>query len=318
MLLRTERVLNPETHRYSDILYLRCDTCGKEWSKRGNKKVYQARRTHVCSPDCHRISNRAGGAAHTLYTERMQQKYGCDNAFQASDVKDQIKETMLEHYGVENPSQSSQVQERMQATWLSKYGVEHPFMLESTKEKSRLATTSSEARARRRKTCLDRYGGETPFHSPAVQKKARLSSSKPESIAKRHETMRRKGVFGRSGIEDRFYEYLCFQFGAENVDRQVGVCRWPIDFYLRRQDVYIQLDGVYWHGLDRSVDVIKEFRSPRDRVIYRKMLTDEAQNEYFKQHNMTLIRVTDKEYIAEVEKSDFGFASRMGKLKMIE
>ena len=95
MIIKVERLLNEKTGYHSDVLYLKCDTCGKEWSLRGNKKVYESRKTHACSKECHKISNSKCGKAHNLYIETMQKKYGCDNAFQSEEVKTQMKKHYL-------------------------------------------------------------------------------------------------------------------------------------------------------------------------------------------------------------------------------
>jgi hypothetical protein len=31
---------------------------------------------------------------------------------------------------------------------------------------------------------------------------------------------------------------------------------WPVDFYVKSINTYIQYDSEYWHGLDRSIDVM--------------------------------------------------------------
>lgn len=67
-----------------------------------------------------------------------------------------------------------------------------------------------------------------------------------------------------------------------------------MDFRVR--DTYIQLDGVYWHGLDRSIEELMRSKSPRDKVILGTVRRDAEQNEWCRASGTKMIRVTDIEY----------------------
>lgn len=119
----------------------------------------------------------------------------------------------------------------------------------------------------------------------------------PEACAKRHQTMKTNGTYGKSSVEDVLYVYLCDKYGAEHVVRNALVNdRWPIDFYVKSIDTYIQLDGVYWHGLDRPIDVISEHKTKRDAQIHKKWLTDREQDQWFRERQLNLIRLTDVQF----------------------
>lgn len=111
--------------------------------------------------------------------------------------------------------------------------------------------------------------------------------------------MKRNGTYGKSKREDEFYATLVEALGEDDVQRQVTVNGWPIDFYARSLDTYIQFDGTYWHGLDRPLNTIMEFKSPRDRVIYGHWLTDNEQNEWFARNGVRLIRVRDTDFLVD-------------------
>lgn len=49
-------------------------------------------------------------------------KYGCENVFQAEEIKQKIKEECLKKYGVEYTAQTSLSKEHIQQTCLEKYG----------------------------------------------------------------------------------------------------------------------------------------------------------------------------------------------------
>jgi very-short-patch-repair endonuclease len=97
--------------------------------------------------------------------------------------------------------------------------------------------------------------------------------------------------------EDDCHTLLVEIFGSENIERQAPVYKWPIDFYVSSIDTYIQLDGVYWHGLDRPIEKIAESDTHNDKAICKKWLTDREQERYFSEHGMKLIRITDLDII---------------------
>src|SRR3990167_7387115 len=144
--------------------------------------------------------------------------------------------------------------------------------------------------ARQQATVQERFGVKTVLALPEVH----ALSNTPEACLKRHETMVRNGSYFSSRPEERCYELLCEKFGAGDVERQVWVNRWPIDFYVKSIDTYVQEDGVYLHGLDRPIEVIAERRTEKDRQIHEKWLTDRRQNAWFVKNGKRLVRITDK------------------------
>jgi hypothetical protein len=112
---------------------------------------------------------------------------------------------------------------------------------------------------------------------------------------KRHESMKRNGTYKSSKPEEIVYQMLCEKYGSDNVSRQTVVKQWPIDFYVKTTDTYIQVDGVYWHGIGRTKEELLCSVIPRDKIILRKKLTDEEQNEWFGKHSMKLVRITERQ-----------------------
>ena len=152
----------------------------------------------------------------------------------------------------------------------------------------------SEVRERRSRMMKEACG------RPDVRERRRLSQDSPKAHMKRHETMKRNGSYGKKMTkpEKAFQEYLHDRFGCDDIEYQKFINRWPIDFYIKSLDAYIQVDGVYWHGLDRSVEEIQMFRSPRDRAIWAKMQTDKKQDEWFKAVGMKLFRINENDVLS--------------------
>ena len=133
---------------------------------------------------------------------------------------------------------------------------------------------------RLKKILMERYGVEHALRIPGVWQKS-------------HETRKLNGSYNESKVERSFYDALV-ETGV-TVEKQINVFDKPID--MKMNDIFIQIDGVYWHGLDRDINVIKDSIKLRDQVIYKKWLRDRKQNEQFKHAGLTLVRLTDKEVI---------------------
>jgi very-short-patch-repair endonuclease len=106
-----------------------------------------------------------------------------------------------------------------------------------------------------------------------------------------HQTKKANGSYGKSKMEDQVFEILVELF--ENVIRQEPINGWAIDFFLPDLDLYIQFDGNYYHGLDRPIEKIMEFKTVTDKMIYRTRLKDQEQNKWFSENNIKLLRLTE-------------------------
>lgn len=238
----------------------KCDQCNIRFTRFYSKRdenLLRSRSFTFCSVKCVNESKKLNG--------KLRQK---------------IEQTCFERFGVNNPSKLEEIKHKKRLTCLSNFGVEHSFQSDKVREKTK-------------KTLFKKYGVEFVSQSKEIQSKI----DHQEIALKSHQTKKQNGSYGKSKIENKFYEYLCERFDKENVERQVRVNNWSIDFYIKTIDTYIQFDGVYWHGLNRSVKEIKESDSKRDKSIYKTLITDRKQNEWFNKNNMNLSRVTDEEFM---------------------
>jgi len=207
-------------------------------------------------------------------------RYGTENVFASDIIKERIKNTLQTRYGVDKVSQIPGMTEKRSATCLEKYGYDHPWK-------------SSLVKQHRKQTFNKRYGANTYWQSNDFLQFVRSNEFKQRC----HETKKKNGTYVKSKAEDNFFTLLCKLFGEENVDRQHRINGFSIDFYIKNVELYIQFDGIYWHGLDRPNNVIKEFKSPRDKVIYDTYLRDQKQNAWFKENNLSFERFTDKDNV---------------------
>lgn len=183
-----------------------------------------------------------------------------ENPFKKIEIQQKIKKTMIEHYGYESCLSSKIIREKC------------------------------------KKTMVERYGAENSMNCPSIIVKYDFE----KITQKRHLNMKENKTYRTSKPENELHALLCKHFSDTDVERSKFMNKkWPIDFYVKSLNVYIQLDGVYWHGLNRPLEKIMEFKTPRDKIIYRKYLTDREQEKWFKEQGLKLIRITDKQFISD-------------------
>jgi len=132
-------------------------------------------------------------------------------------------------------------------------------------------------------TMLCNYGVKSPLQSEKILHKAMKTIEKSN---------KKKQV---SKVETCFYSILENHF--DNVIQQKQIRFWPIDFYIAKYDTYIQIDGIHWHGLDKTEDELKKLAlsSAHYKSVLRKSQNDRQQNKWFLKHNIKLVRITDEQ-----------------------
>lgn len=220
-------------------------------------------------------------------------KYGVKHVWQNSVIRQKSKLTMINRYGVDNPQKSPEIQLRTRKTCLTKYGAENPFASTMCRAKSiqtwlknygvNNPTKSCIIKEKVRQTCYKRYGYFSSSQSPVIQQKIVKSF-----------LVKGKGFISK--VEFRCLKQLQELFG--DVQHQVTVNGWLIDFYIKSINTYLQLDGVYWHGLLLTQIQLDNPDSKREKDIVRKWKRDHEQIEWFKQNSLQLVRITDLDYIS--------------------
>jgi hypothetical protein len=261
------------SQRPSVLYRFKCDECNIIYDKKPGTVSRSKSGLHFCSNKCKFLSRMKG----------KKLKLVCEH-------------TCLQKYGTSNPFQSEIVKEHSRQSFQAKYGPDVCYALQVPG-----------ALAKRRRTHLERYGYEETFQSPILKDKRRLTWMKKygvpykpfyqthdELIVAMQKSFANHPNAFSSKAEIMFCESLAQKFG--HIIRQKHVHKWPIDVYIPSIDTYVQFDGVYWHGLDRPIEIIKESQGKRDQAIYHKWLIDQEQNEWFASHNLRLMRITDVEF----------------------
>lgn len=133
-----------------------------------------------------------------------------------------------------------------------------------------------------------KIGGRKNVESGKLREISEKYANTPEAHKKRFETLKRKGKLFSSKPEEELKKILENKYGIENVIHHVQVNGFRIDLHVTSIDIYFQLDGEYWHGLNVEYENLKgtpKIKFDRDRLC----------DKYFLENNLKLIRITDKE-----------------------
>lgn len=175
------------------------------------------------------------------------ERYGVESVAQSESFKQKFRKIMLERYGVENPLSDPEVRLRIEATCLEKYGV-------------RFASQSNASKEASKETCKRRYGFENQMQSDSVKEKVRRTNFLKYGVTcVLHTPEVRKIVRQRNGVgvsrkETEFFERLSLAF--TRVDRHVSVTigqsKREIDYYIHDIECFVNYNGTYWHGKNKT------------------------------------------------------------------
>ena len=241
-----------------------------------------------------------------LCKETKKERYGDPHY----NNQEQNKKTTKELYGDENYRNTEKAIETSQ----QKYGVTHVMKLKEVKDKAQktyiennggLGFASKSVYENFKKTMFETYGVDHPMKSDEIKSKVDWK----EWFRKMHETMKKNGSYGSmsSKTENAFYELLASYFSVDAIDRFVNVNNHIVDFYIKQLNTYIQFDGEYWHGLDRPLEEVKKNAeiSRRAKGIYTGYFKDREQDKWFAEHNIKLVRITDKDFNNALKNNNF-------------
>jgi hypothetical protein len=264
-----------------------CDECGNEY-RRSNLTPTTL---HFCCKDCYTSSQRSGKAKENL-EKHFLETIGVKNPYASRGIIDARTKHLQEKYGVENVSQIQDVKDKKAETFFDHYGTTNNFGRQEVREK-------------RNNVMLEKYGTIAASTHPDVKRKLRSHEVKQ----KRFNTLKKNGNLMQSGPEKRLISI--FQSIFDDIKTHITINGWSIDFYILSIDTYFQVDGVFWHGLNRTLEVIQEKAkySRIDKEILNKFNRDQQQNIWFKENNMKLVRITDLEINAMNDEQLFSYCN---------
>ena len=141
---------------------------------------------------------------------------------------------------------------------------------------------------------------EMPVDAKELMKQ-RISAGTKKMWDERHDeiieswcqTMKKNGTHRPSKPERVVWGMLLGLFGVDDVVYQHPIDRWPVDFYIRSIDTYIQVDGSYWHPVSTELDCLMNSSKQRDRKRAATIIKDQKQNHWFNDQGLMLVRIPE-------------------------
>ena len=265
--------------------------------KYGTDNVFQSEeikskiaQTNLEKYGCENPTQNAEVRAQTIATNL--EKYGVENPFQ---MVDRVQQGMLNKYGEKSPLKVPEIKEKQQKTNLERYGTKTP-------------AGNSDVRKKTEETNLEKFGYKTPFLDPIIKNKIKETNIKkygvtnPSQVKEIKERIQ-KTTFERYGVrsflelkkirekgytvkkgrktlhkskeEINFITYLKIMDPQTEAHVENPTTKNVMDFYMPKYDLWVQYDGIYWHGK------IKRYNVTRQSIkIQRTIERDIFQNEH--------------------------------------
>ncbi len=201
--------------------------------------------------------------------------------------------TRVERFGTVTPiHHNGEIAAKWRETMMKRHGAEHPLK-------------AAGAKAKREMTVKERFGAD-PLALP--ENRTHLVEAGQKGY---RTTATRVGSWMLSRPEMMLIEWLRSRYGVDNVEQQAKIDHggrkpWLIDAYVKTLNVYVELDGEFWHGLDKPYDQLH----PKGKESYDR---DREQDRWFLLQGVRLVRITDKEFLACQSSGDYaGIVTKLG------
>jgi len=208
------------------------------------------------------------------------EKYGCEHYLGTKEAHDSLREYSMATYGVEHHMKSPKfMHDVFEKGFLDKHGVSNPLQLEKVKNKIRA-------------TCMAKYGVDNALKTPKARAAFYLALNNNDNLSSR--------------VEDEFFVYLQDYTEAHGftAQRQINIKdRWIIDFYIPEIDTYVEFDGAFWHGTNKTIEELQRCvnESTSKNGIWKGILSnkhkDNKVNRWFEVCGKKLVRVLDEDYL---------------------
>jgi hypothetical protein len=252
-----------------------CDYCGNQFVG-GTKQKLISQELHFCSRYCSNLSAKKGGKIFEKKKHSSIIKYGCEHHSANTEVQNKRIDTCISKFGGRSPQSNPDIKSKIHNSILSKFG-DH-------------FSRSLDVKNKKKKTCIEKYGVD----SYSKTQKFKDSINWQDVNRKGFNTRKLNGLSPVSKIEVKFLEFLKIYF--TEIQTQVSVDKWFIDFYIPSVDCYVQFNGNYWHGLDKSYEELIGSSKPRDKIIAATKLRDVEKQKYFKDNNLILINIPELDF----------------------
>lgn len=267
-----------------------CDECHNRYEKRHHKNHVNSEILTFCSTQCMKISRSTGALAEKRKATCMK-RYGVEFASQISDSTQKMLSTRIKKYGSVAPIHYNEtISAKWHKTSIEKYGTYWLGQSDNVKDK-------------RANTCQERYGVNNPLSTGSPFRPSHDDLSCAGQAGYRT-TARQEGSWLISKPERDLVNLLKVHFGSGDIEQQKEIRlsgkKYIVDVYIKSRNIFVQLDGEFWHGLDKPYDQLH----PRSKS---KFDDDRIQDALFSIAGLNLVRITDAQLITWQKNNDFSF-----------
>lgn len=270
----------------------RCDECGKNHETSHKASHATSGALTFCSQACNKKARSTGKLAQKWKKTKLD-RYGVEFSSQVTGASEKMLVTRLEKFGTTVPiHHHEEISSKWKQTMKSRYGAEHPLKAIGPK-------------AKRKETVIEKFGADPLALS---ENRTHLVEAGQKGY---HALIQKHGSVMLSKPEMMLVEWLQLRYGNDNIEQQTKVDHggkkpWLVDAYIKPLGIYVELDGEFWHGLDKQYDQLHQ----NGKDAYDR---DREQDQWFLSHNMKLVRITDKEFLAAQKSKNFSdIVSKLG------
>ena len=249
-----------------------CNNCNLEFIRQPKPQTI-LKELHFCCKKCADESSKTGKPLNIKKVKNNLIKYGFEHHFKNPELNKKKLATCLIKFGGLAPMCEKSIKEKSKKTILERYQ-DHFSRIKEIKQK-------------KKNTCLKKYGKE--YYSQTESFKSKVNWK--ESSRKSFETLKKNKINKISKIENQFLLFLKDHF--EKIETQKPVNNWLIDFYLPDIETYVQFNGDYWHGINKSYEELINSKNKRDQNIAKTKLRDECKLLYFKDNDLNLVVIKE-------------------------
>jgi hypothetical protein len=208
-------------------------------------------------------------------------RHGVEYSSQVLGASEKMIASRLERTGAKGPSDQRSISYlKKRATTQKRYGMPHQFLLETTKDK-------------RACTLQERYGC-SHANPPKYMTRDQLVEAGQLGYSVQHNKFNRV-----SKPEAGMRHWLEQRYGNNDVITPIRLNKKLVDFYIQSLNTYVELDGVFWHGLDRPLEQVT------NKGILKRYNEDRILDVYCLTEKIKLVRITDLEWNSCVKRDDY-------------
>lgn len=265
------------------------------------------------------------GFEHPMHSEEVKNKlketnkrlYGVEHVMQNKEIRERASDTYKNRTGYENPSQNPNVKNKKKKNYKAKTGYENPGqnpkvrekMQNTYKSKTGYANPSQNPDVKQKKidTYKARTGYDSPMHNPEDKAKI-LEASKKAKLLNGYKS--KNEIYFEEQLKKLGLEKNKDFYAEYNKDE-----RYPFycDFYLVKQDCFIELNCCHMHGNHwynssnnedtKMLEILKSRISPEHpqykQMVYVWTISDPKKREIAKQNNLNYVVLWNQK---EIEK----------------